>query len=103
MNFSCVSKEALEIFLKSFVSEEGDKRVNGLTRMWKIYGAHTTQRWAAMCVMFYSLQSSFSVGALSSTPIMRIGRTSFDISSRLFPQGKKKMWFGMTMEESEEK
>ena len=103
INFACVSRQALDIFLTSFVSEEGDKRVNGLTRMWKIYGAHTTQRWAAMSVMFNSLQIAYSVGALASTPTMRIGRTSFDFSSRLFPQGKKKMWFGMTMEESEEK
>ena len=103
INFSCVSKQGLELFLKSFVSEDGDKRVNGLTRMWKIYGAHTTQRWAAMSVMFNTLQSSYSVGALASSANMRIGRTSYDISSRLFPQGKKKMWFGMTMEESEEK
>ena len=94
INFSCVSKQGIEIFLKSFVSEEGDKRVNGLTRMWKIYGAHTTQRWAAMCVMFHSLQIAYSVGALASTPNMRIGRTSFDISSRLFPQGKKKCGLG---------
>ena len=94
INFSCVSKEGLDIFLTSYVSEEGDKRVTGPTRMWKIYGAHTTQRWAAMCVMFHSLQIAYSVGALASTPTIRIGRTSFDISSRLFPQGKKKCGSG---------
>ena len=99
INFSCVSKQGLDSFLIFFVSEEGDNRVNGLTRMWKNYCGHTNQRWAAMSVLFHSLQISYSVGALASTPNMRIGRTCFDISSRLFPQGKKQMWFGMTMDE----
>jgi hypothetical protein len=99
INFSCVSKQGLDSFLVSFVSEEGENRVNGLTRMWKNYTGHTNQRWAAMCVMFHTLQISYSVGALASSPNMRIGRTCFDISSRLFPQGKKQMWFGMAMDE----
>jgi len=83
VNFACVSKNALELFLSSKISG-AQASINGISRMWKIYQSHTSEYFKTVFRMFTTLSPRFSLGALTF-PLNdwpKKGRKIFDLQGQ---------------------